>query len=101
METDMRRYQYSDHLPFKSYYVVWKLNGNERIHIAAAKFKSYYVVWKPRRNAQRNEREIRLNRTMQYGNSGTERYFEMWGEEFKSYYVVWKPPYNAARKKGK
>ena len=34
-------------------------------------FKSYYVVWKPKLNQHHLKSRIRLNRTMQYGNTGS------------------------------
>ena len=37
------------------------------------KFKSYYVVWKPRKDVVKYSFSYCLNRTMQYGNSNTER----------------------------
>ena len=58
-----------DGVPFKSYYVVWKL-----MHMTAIKNTTHG-----------------LNRTMQYGNiASVEQPYEK-KNQFKSYYVVWKP----------
>ena len=53
-------------------------------------FKSYYVVWKRDYLSMHTDMGVRLNRTMQYGNSHR-RLVKMWRKQFKSYYVVWKP----------
>jgi len=37
---------------FKSYYVVWKLQGSEGFQYVDRVFKSYYVVWKLFRRTQ-------------------------------------------------
>ena len=53
---------------FKSYYVVWKRDRNFIERISLREFKSYYVVWKRQSKYGENMCQLRLNRTMQYGN---------------------------------
>ena len=53
---------------FKSYYVVWKPKSVGRGAETWYRFKSYYVVWKLFGGKILGKNEIRLNRTMQYGN---------------------------------
>ena len=43
-------------------------------------FKSYYVVWKPEKEKIDIVNEIGLNRTMQYGNLGSNTFFEAEGD---------------------
>ena len=82
------------------------------VNLRGHRFKSYYVVWKPTANDGRYHQHIRLNRTMQYGNTekrrtavrftfGLNRTMQYGNATkrasavpipiaFKSYYVVWK-----------
>ena len=53
-------------------------------------FKSYYVVWKLCEKRYSPTAIARLNRTMQYGNSGGSTIPKRPIAVFKSYYVVWK-----------
>ena len=46
METPEGVAMFSLFFKFKSYYVVWKLDGSEKYFEAKGMFKSYYVVWK-------------------------------------------------------
>ena len=90
METIRSLQKKINRLPFKSYYVVWKLRskrkrymkmsclnrtmqyGNclcaDKIYFGKGQFKSYYVVWKPTKRARAVPALTSLNRTMQYGN---------------------------------
>ena len=61
---------------FKSYYVVWKHKGELSIISLHISFKSYYVVWKPGNPDINESGSWGLNRTMQYGNFGSEFYLE-------------------------
>ena len=51
-------------VPFKSYYVVWKLENIVFKASIDSEFKSYYVVWKLDTHFVDETMEIRLNRTM-------------------------------------
>ena len=57
----------------------------------AMEFKSYYVVWKRIYRNRYGNTQIRLNRTMQYGNPDSWEMQVYRSSGFKSYYVVWKP----------
>ena len=77
---------------FKSYYVVWKRSPATEVFPVPPQFKSYYVVWKLQfADDMPIMHEMRLNRTMQYGNGGGLKEDKENKQLFKSYYVVWKP----------
>ena len=48
METNLSDYDPASLTLFKSYYVVWKQQEDEKHKGKIVLFKSYYVVWKPR-----------------------------------------------------
>ena len=64
METFVSQMSYVVDLPFKSYYVVWKLIHLIQIKSTDLWFKSYYVVWKPAGVAKNALAGKSLNRTM-------------------------------------
>ena len=64
METPRKKPPDTSRLGFKSYYVVWKLSGEEKTKLLLEAFKSYYVVWKHDFQRGIGRRWGGLNRTM-------------------------------------
>ena len=64
METFLHIFGKIEQIPFKSYYVVWKLNDINTKDTVERQFKSYYVVWKLAYFVSKNKYIFGLNRTM-------------------------------------
>ena len=76
-------------LPFKSYYVVWKLKSRCIVRRFQMRLNRTMQYGNEQRASLRVSKIFGLNRTMQYGNHRLLCIIEEY-ILFKSYYVVWK-----------